>query len=173
VPQLLTLVDATGTARRLQSLACAGYGLGDVAEALESRRLTVQGWRRKRHPLVRSDSRDLVATLYARWWDTDGPSQAARSYAAKHGWLPFEAWTDDILDDPQAAPYSDPEALAYLDWVLLEQVRSRRREFRALSDAERLYLFRLHMGQGGTSRGFRDRYRPVSAEVLRWLQEHA
>lgn len=173
MPQLLTLVDATGTARRLQALACAGYGLGEVAAALESRRLTVQGWRRMHHPRVRSDTQSLVATLYARWWDTEGPSNAARMYAARHGWLPFEAWTDTILDDPAAAPYSDPEALAYLDWVLLDQVVHRRRGFLALNEAERLHLYREHAGRGGTPRSFRDRYRPVPAPILRWLQEHA
>lgn len=166
-----SLVDAVGTARRLQALACAGYGLGEIAKMLGSRRLTVQSWRRQRHRLVRMETRVIVGDLYDRLWCTDGPSQSARIYADRNGWLPFEAWTDELIDDPTAVAYQ--EAHLSIDWVLLDLVKTRHRQFMVLNDAERLYLYRACVARGMTPRGFRDRYRPVPAPVLRWLQEHA
>lgn len=165
------LVDSTGTARRLQSLACAGYGLGELSKVLECRRLTIQSWRRQRHRAVRLDTAESVKWVYDTLWDTEGPSQSARAYADRSGWLPFEAWTDTTIDDPYALAYQ--EAIQSIDWVLLDLVTERRRQFMALNDAERLYLYRLCRDRGMTPRGFRDRYRPVPAPVLRWLQEHA
>lgn len=164
-------VDATGTARRLHALARAGYSNADIGQYLDRHTITVARWRIVQPgDAVSVATHQMIAALYERLWGTEGPSPAAKRYAERTCLLPFEAWTDATIDDPQALPYSDREANEYIDEVLLQAVIRRERKFLELSDMERLRLYRQHVAGGGTPRSFRDRYRPVPAAVLRWLQ---
>lgn len=170
-PRGPVMVDATGTARRLQALAVAGYSSSDIAARLGRHAITVAHWRNAQSgQVVTAETRGLVADLYERLWGTDGPSVVAQRRAAQAGMQPFEAWTDAIIDDPTAAPYSDPEAVQFVDEVLVKAVVRGQRPFLDLSPAEQLQLYRAHVAAGRSVRSFRDRYRPVPAPILKQLQ---
>ena len=47
----------------------------------------------------------LVRELYDELAMVTGPSQRARTLAAKHGWAPPLAWDDETIDDPAARPH--------------------------------------------------------------------
>ena len=165
-------VDAIGVVRRLQALGMAGYGNEEIARRLGRRPITVAHWRNaKPGQVVTRQTHKLVGQLYGELWDTEGPSVVARRYAQKAGFQPFEAWTDRTIDDPEATPYGDSDALGFIDEELLHRVRSRERQFLDLSPAEQRVLYAAHIKAGGTPRGFRDRYRPVPITILRQLQD--
>jgi len=169
------MVDATGTVRRLQALCAAGYSSTDVAQLLDRRPITVAHWRcSKPGSLIRANTHALIARLYNELWDTAGPSPAAARYALKVAdppYQPYEAWTDRTIDDPAATPFSDPEAIEFIDQVRLQEARDGRRPFLNLSEAEQRHLYTQHVSTGRSIRSFRDRYRPVPAELLRRLQQ--
>lgn len=163
-------VSGIGAARRLQALCCAGYSNEDIGKRIGRRALTVAHWRHcQPGQLITRQTHDLIATVYNDLWDTKGPSVVASRYAQRAGYLPFEAWTEETIDDPNASPYS--EAASFVDEELLRRVRTHKRDFIELTPAEQLALFSAHMAAGGTPRGFRDKYRPVPIHILRWLQE--
>jgi hypothetical protein len=161
-----TTVDAIGAARRLQSLACAGYGVAPLADLMAAHRMHVKAWQRHRWQSIHLATHERIAYTYLRLWDTDGGSTLARDHAARRGWHPFEAWTDVTIDDPGAYPYGDPAQINYIDRVLIKRVRDGKRPYLDLSDAERIELLTQHLTAGGTMRGFRDRYRPVPKRQL-------
>jgi hypothetical protein len=171
------LVDSLGAARRLQAIACAGYTLGDVhAVQPKASMLQLTRWRVQERRWIRSVNHGLVVDLYDLLWDTDGPHPRVALWAANRGWQPFEAWTDDTIDDPDAGPYTAPEMVDSIDWEKLNRAvlppGSRLRvRFVDLTPAEQRQLYQQHMAGGGSPRGFRDRYRPVPIEILRWLQQ--
>jgi hypothetical protein len=112
-----SLVDATGTRRRLQSLVAAGFTLPWLAAQLGR---TAPNLRRSlRSTRVTARTAREVSDLDDRLWDTEPPaatkaqqaaSRAARAYAAERGWLRRLAW-DDIDHDPDP----DPEQLDSTD----------------------------------------------------------
>jgi hypothetical protein len=162
------MTASVGAARRLQALARAGYGTGQLADLLQVRRRHVTWWRTPHYRQIHILNHRRIANLYSLLWDTDGKSLLARLHAEQQSWHPYEAWTDATIDDPGAAPYSDPEALAYIDWVLLDLVRQGKRRYLELTPAERRTLLREHvLDRNGSLRGFRDRYRPVPVSDLR------
>jgi len=158
--------NAIGAARRLQALACAGYGVTPLADMLVASRMHVKAWQHHRWQNVHRTTHERIAYTYSKLWDTDGGSTQARDHAGRRGWQPFEAWTDTTIDDPAAYPYGDPEQINYIDRVLIKRVRDGKRRYLDLSDAERIELLTLHLIAGGTMRGFRDRYRPVPKRQL-------
>jgi hypothetical protein len=161
-----TTVDAVGAARRLQALACAGYGVVPLAELMVAHRMHVKAWQHHRWRNIHLSTHERIAYTYECLWDTDGGSTQARQHATRRGWQPFEAWTDATIDDPGAYPYGDPEQREYVDRVLIKRVRDGKRPYLDLSDAERIELLIQHLTAGGTMRGFRDRYRPVPKRQL-------
>jgi hypothetical protein len=112
-----TLVDATGTRRRLQALVVAGWSeraLADAAWLPPTRlRLIASGAR----PEVTAATARRVVRLYNELWD-QAPAQRtrgerisaamARAFAAAHGWAPAMAWDDETIDDPRARPQGVP-----------------------------------------------------------------
>lgn len=167
-----TRICSIGAARRLQALAAAGYGSGIIAHHLAAPRWRVTRWRQPYCQQIWLATHQRVDYLYQRFYHTDGPSSLARQHARLLGWQPVDAWTDTTIDDPIATPYSDPAQTSHVDWVLLDQVRTRQRPhgFLQLTNSERLVLLREHFLQhGGTLRGFKDRHRPVPVEILRVL----
>lgn len=103
-----TYVDPSGTIRRIQALAAAGWtrseigrriGIGpnNMPELLRASRVTA---RRARQ----------VRALYDELWDRPPPSGTARERAAaersrrvarERGWPPPAAWDDDLIDLPE------------------------------------------------------------------------
>jgi len=81
---------------------------------------------------------------------------------------------DRTIDDPQAGPYSDPDAIGFIDWEKLDRAKlpprhSLRVEFEDLTFAEQTALYQAHLQAGRSPRSFRDRYRPVPIEIMRQL----
>lgn len=168
----MVLKPSIGVARRLQALAVAGYGSGEIAHHLVAARWRVVRWRQPFCRQVQLTTHQRVAYTYERLYHTDGPSTLARQHALALGWQPIDAWTDHTIDDPDAAPYSDPEQSNHIDWILLDRIRRRQQPggYALLTPSEQLVLLREHfLRGGGTLRGFRDRYRPVPIEPLRRL----
>lgn len=105
-------VPADGTRRRLQALACAGYGPVQIAEVIGSAvfncdHLALARIRRGTTLRIPIDLATAIASVYRR---LDGvPSshyQAARFIAqARHeGWPDRAAWAGRDIDDPKEKP---------------------------------------------------------------------
>lgn len=163
ITQLPPMVDALGAARRLQALACAGYGTAHLGELMVAHRLHVRAWQRHEHRRIRLTTHERIDYTYWRLIDQDGPSTLAKIYAAQRRprWHPIEAWTPETIDDPSAAPYSGTDALLYVDEELIERVQAGIRNYLDLTDTEKMVLFERHLLNDGSIRGFRNRYRPV------------
>ena len=167
-------VDSTGTARRLQALGLAQYGLPRLSSMTGYLYPTMKRWQQQHSERVTILTRDTVRYLYEQLWCTDGPDLRAAEIAAERGWHPFEAWTDLSIDDPTAEPYGALEQRQYVDWEQVNRVLARQNNrvvFTDLSPAEQVALWRTHVANGGSTRGFRDRYRPVPIGIVRWLTQ--
>lgn len=109
-PTALALTGATGTVRRLQALAVAGWPSRCLGAQLGANRTRVPKLLRERHVTVRTAHR--VAALYDRLWNVDPATLGAtpeeidrvKARAAALGWAPASAWDDDRIDDPAALP---------------------------------------------------------------------
>ena len=107
-----SLVDATGSRRRLQALVAIGWTQTDVARHLQRSPSNLR--QTLRSQLVTAATAAQVRDLYDRLWnqppDQSTPrgrrnAHAAREYARRHGWLAPLAW-DDIDRDPEPAAES-------------------------------------------------------------------
>ena len=105
------LVDATGTHRRIQALACNGWSLARICERLGMLRSNFGALMERAQ--VTAATAQAVQVLYDELWDQPPPESAhhekiaasrARNYARARGWLPPAAFDDDTIDDPQATP---------------------------------------------------------------------
>ena len=96
-------VDATGTRRRLQALACVGYSYRDIITLLGTE-VDIPNLRSGHVKTVRARTADSIATIYDRVCMTPGTSQRSRSHAAKNGWVPPLAWDEGTIDNPAATP---------------------------------------------------------------------
>jgi hypothetical protein len=153
----------------LQALACAGYGTGLLAHHLATQRMRVKAWQQRHHWQVHLSTHQRVDYAYWRLIDYDGPSTQARRYARLRGWQPIEAWTVDTIDDPTAAPYSDPAQASYLDLEAINQVRAGSARYDDLQLMEKQYMLLEHLRLGGSLRGFKDRYRPVPQREVKQM----
>lgn len=82
-----------------------------------------------------------IAEFHDRWHAEEGTSKITRSRAAKHGWLPREAWTEETLSDPDAEPWGHiPDRRWDADPVKVWRVTVQTRAFELadLTSAERL-----------------------------------
>jgi hypothetical protein len=107
-----TLVDGTGTRRRLQALIAVGWPRVQLAEQFEIGRNTIG--RCLSRPRVYASTAVAVRALYDRLWDAPPPegdrwaasaAEAARREAARKGWVKPLAWDDSTIDDPTARPW--------------------------------------------------------------------
>lgn len=104
-----TVIDASGVHRRLQALITIGWSQAKLAERL--------GWTRGSFGNLMREERTVVGTarkvqaLYDELWDQAPPEDThrdriaasrARNYAKARGWLPPQAWDDDLLDVPES-----------------------------------------------------------------------
>lgn len=174
VAPVLALVDPIGVARRLQAMGRGGYGLVYLSSISDLPRSNLHLWRHATFDRVTARTHNRIDRLYQQLWCVDGPDRGAATAAAARGWQPFEAWTDRTIDDPQAGPYSDPDAIGFIDWEKLDRAKlpprhSLRVEFEDLTFAEQNALYQAHLQAGRSPRSFRDRYRPVPIEIMRQL----
>ena len=106
----VTVIDATGTRRRLQALITAGWPQHHLAARLGMTDGNF-GATLRRERIVARTAR-AVAALYDELWRanplehgaTPGGVTRARKHAASQGWAPAGAWDDDTIDDPTATP---------------------------------------------------------------------
>jgi hypothetical protein len=180
---------AIGTARRLQALAVIGWGLREIAKALDVHASSVREYRRPRPATARVTLpiHTAVAALYDDLTLQPAPASReaslARANAREQGWHPPEAWDDATIDDFGAQPYAhlaDPGVAGYVDWVKLDRARlpqghPSRTAFHDLTWAEQMVLYREHLERptGNSDRAFVARYRPVPIKLLRRLREEA
>lgn len=96
-------IDAAGTRRRIQALACLGWSLGEQARLI--------GWTTQNYCALQKRDQVNVGTarivrdLYDRLSMTPAPEgrngvARARNEAARKGFLPPLAWDEDLLDLP-------------------------------------------------------------------------
>ncbi|MFI6639982.1 hypothetical protein [Streptomyces sp. NPDC050504] len=105
-----TVIDATGTRRRLQALVAGGWPQHHLAQHLRMRDGNFGLMIRAVRVTVRTARAGRV--LYDELWAADPrehgvgrqPYVRARNQAARQGWAPVGAWDDDTIDDPAAAP---------------------------------------------------------------------
>lgn len=105
-----TVIDATGTTRRLQALVASGWPQARLAARLgilaSNFCLTITAER------VTVRTARAVSSLYDALWqldprehDVDNQAYSrARNHATAHNWAPVGAWDDDTIDDPAATP---------------------------------------------------------------------
>lgn len=113
-----SMIDGTGTRRRVQALVAAGWSIKDQADRL--------GRCQRNHGHTFRQERVLVCTyrqirrLYEELSPIPAPAgyaaTRAKAMAARNGWLPPLAWDDDI-DDPSAQPYAATDADSFVDDV--------------------------------------------------------
>lgn len=102
-----TVIDASGTRRRIQALVAIGWSQSKIAARL--------GWTPANLSALLRRDRTIAATaravrdLYEELWDQAPPEDThrdkiaaarARNHATKCGWLPPAAWDDDLIDIP-------------------------------------------------------------------------
>ena len=105
-----TLINPTGTRRRLHALVAGGWPQQHLAGQLGMTASNFGTMLRREHVLVRRAR--AVRGLYDALWRANpaeyGASPAgitrARQHAAAQGWAPVGAWDDDSIDDPAAFP---------------------------------------------------------------------
>lgn len=125
-----SLVDATGTRRRLQSLVAAGFTVPWLAAQLHRTPPNLRRTMRSTHVTARTARQ--VRDLDDQIWETEPPtatktqqaaSRAARAYAAERGWARRLAW-DDIDHDPDPEPnqLDTPDDSDDLDEIKVERV---------------------------------------------------
>jgi hypothetical protein len=95
-------VDGTGTRRRLQALARAGWGSPALTEHTSISESQLR--RMLRWPQVTVGTRARVMSLYALLENEPGPSVEAARRAERKGWLPPSAWDGLDIDDPAVRP---------------------------------------------------------------------
>ncbi|MGW1949126.1 hypothetical protein ACWCRC_32985 [Streptomyces sp. NPDC001940] len=113
-------IDGTGTRRRIQALAMAGWPsvairdqLGDVAtgtiEKLRSRTTVTARLARA----VRDFYNQVSTKTAEEFGVTPWIANRTRGYAARHNWVMAAAWDDDTIDDPQAKPDFGDRVLSF------------------------------------------------------------
>ena len=104
-----TMIDSTGTARRLQALQLNGWSQKQLANRLgipiaQAWKLTHQ---QRSTPLHLAEQ---VKRLYDELWATQAPdskeSRTIRTIAKRNGWLPPLAWDEDHIDNPNHHGYA-------------------------------------------------------------------
>jgi plasmid maintenance system antidote protein VapI len=106
-----TVIDGTGTRRRIQALVTIGWSQAKLAERI-GRTPGSFGNLIGDRPVTAASAR-LIRDLYDQLWNQAPPedhhrdkiaASRARHYAALRGWPPPMAWDDDEIDDPAATP---------------------------------------------------------------------
>ncbi|MGW1796916.1 hypothetical protein ACWCQN_13115 [Streptomyces sp. NPDC001984] len=105
-----TLIDGTGTTRRLQALTAMGWPTIHLADEMQWTGTNTGALLTA--PTVMVKTARLVRDVYGRLWNVDplehGASPGGITYAKRRahdaGWAPVGAWDDESIDDPEAFP---------------------------------------------------------------------
>ncbi len=98
-------VDVVGTARRLRTLCSGGWSLAELARRSGIARKTLADWAHEVRETVPTAAAAAVTELYDELYAVDGPCEATRATARRHGW-DRQVWLDEDIDDPAAPPLS-------------------------------------------------------------------
>ena len=107
-----TIIDGTGTRRRLQALAWCGWPMARLSARLGNPGRQLETIMR-RGERVRASTARAVRDLYDELWDQPPPEAtraeksaagAARNRARRAGYVPPAGWDDDAIDNPDARP---------------------------------------------------------------------
>lgn len=112
------LIDGTGTQRRLQALAAAGWSIGGLSTRLGYHRTRLEQLVRK--SAVTPETAARVKDLYRELSGQAGTSAHARNRAAAKQWPPPAAWDDDTIEDPAAKPNYGRKSAKVLDEEFIE-----------------------------------------------------
>lgn len=106
-----SVIDATGTRRRLQALAMTGWPVAALHQHLDFVTLsTIERLRFKEQVTARVARavRDIYTWASAGTAEDHGitgwVAERGRKQAARRNWAPPNTWDDDTIDDPQALP---------------------------------------------------------------------
>lgn len=105
-------IDATGTMRRVQALACIGHSYTTIAAAAATSRNRILTIANGRQPTVRRAIAERVAAAYQQLAFAPPPrnkhTNRSRNEARNKGWNGPLAWDD--IDDPDSKPDVDEHA---------------------------------------------------------------
>lgn len=101
-----SLVDATGTIRRVRALIALGWRHKDLKAETG---LATNVLAHRTGGTVHRDTADKVADVYDKLSMRLGPSDTNRTRAATRGYAPPLAWDDHDIDDPAARPARPPD----------------------------------------------------------------
>lgn len=167
------LIDAIGTSRRVQALARDGWPIAYLAQRRGVAAQAVAEVAAAKHPQVQSGIAAQYAALYDELSSLAGPSQRARTWAAKKNWPGSDAWTDDTIDDPAAEPYGH---LTVDDVLVQRAIDGNPAAIRALNRPERLEATRRLLARGLRAGGVSARLNVSSqtaAKLVAAAQEEA
>lgn len=109
-------LNPAGTARRVQALVALGWTWRALGREAGRHHRTIQDIGTARRDTITNTTVEWVHNLYERLQYTPGGSKYALTVAARHGWVPPEAWRN--IDDPDAQPY---DAAPLVDAVAIDQ----------------------------------------------------
>ena len=130
-----TLIDATGTVRRVEALAVQGWSRNWVGRQVGMREDNFRKALSKSKVTVGLARR--VVAVYDQWWNQDpldhglalNPVSRTRHAAQRAGFYGPLAWDDDTIDNPNAMPMTDAMRPAVTDganvadrWLMGESV---------------------------------------------------
>lgn len=107
-----TLVDVTGTRRRVQALVRMGWTLRLISAECGWEWLGPLDGILYRTTRVHVDTAERVKRAYDVMSMRPGPSAVSAHRAALKGWPPPFAWEDDTIDDRRTRPLTAPRPIA-------------------------------------------------------------
>lgn len=168
------VVDATGTRRRIEALACLGWSTAELSRRIGRTRsyLSKTAHRTTVHPSTAAAVARLYDELCMTWCTTPTAARTAAEARAK-GWAPPLAWDEGSLDDPTATPHGHTKSTAEgFDPVVVERIlagdrvpssRAERVEVIARWTAAGRPLNELERATGWNARRYLNTARGVSA----------
>jgi transcriptional regulator with XRE-family HTH domain len=141
-------VPAVGSIRRVRALIWQGHTRSWICAETRAASRTVRLLSNGKLDRVTVITRDRLARLLRDHIDRppadSRDSRASRREARSRGWYGPGAWTD--IDDPDCDPDHGPADGGIVDHVAITEALAGRVKFTALSERERLVLFRDYVG---------------------------
>lgn len=137
------MVPVTCTSRRLRACARDGWSSTAIASLTGRSPRLIREWRSNYYQsrLITTAGATLIRTTTDELREKlppDGPGLGLIiERACDSGYLPWDAWPGNSIDDPDAQPVLDWQ----VDWALVEQAKQRRRTWYDLNPAEQLSLY--------------------------------
>lgn len=164
-----SVLDATGTTRRLRALVAMGWPqarLGAELGLTDTTMSALLAGRRRVHATTAAAVRGVYDQLWRQEPPPSGASTWARRRAAQRGWATPLAWDDDTIDDPAAQPITGPKFNTGIDDAAVER-RAAGDHSLALNNAERREVVRRLHAAGLSDREIERRTGISDRQVIR------